>query len=236
MKLSKRLQQIADLVSPEYNHIWDCCCDHGLLGTALLARGAAEHIHFVDIRPPLVSAVAARLQRFQPQEPLSSHPHTWHTHCMDVAALPLDRYQGRQLIIIAGVGGDLTTRFVQALHEAHSSVALDFLLCPVHQEFTLRQQLIASGFGLKAERLMRDNGRFYEILLVSSRPHAAAEFQTISPAGSDIWHANTPEQAVIAQEYLAKTLRHYQKIQYGKRDDVRHILNTYRRVCITTEP
>ncbi|MDX2422429.1 MAG: SAM-dependent methyltransferase, partial [Amphritea sp.] len=48
MKLSKRLTQIEQLVAPGYTHIWDCCCDHGLLGAALLARHSDAQIHFVD--------------------------------------------------------------------------------------------------------------------------------------------------------------------------------------------
>ncbi|HSC68256.1 MAG TPA: SAM-dependent methyltransferase, partial [Cellvibrio sp.] len=54
LKLGKRLQQIELMVTANYDHIWDCCCDHGLLGAALLARKAAPHIHFVDIVPELM--------------------------------------------------------------------------------------------------------------------------------------------------------------------------------------
>ncbi|QSA20815.1 SAM-dependent methyltransferase, partial [Vibrio furnissii] len=38
MKLSKRLQTIEKLVTQHYDHIWDCCCDHGFLGMTLLQR------------------------------------------------------------------------------------------------------------------------------------------------------------------------------------------------------
>lgn len=57
MKLSKRLQQIDHMVKHGYDHIWDCCCDHGFLGASLLEREAAAHIHFVDIVPELINNV-----------------------------------------------------------------------------------------------------------------------------------------------------------------------------------
>ncbi|WP_198595364.1 SAM-dependent methyltransferase, partial [Vibrio lentus] len=49
MKLSNRLQTLHSLVSNDYQHIWDCCCDHGFLGVQLLSDNKAPLIHFVDI-------------------------------------------------------------------------------------------------------------------------------------------------------------------------------------------
>jgi len=47
------------MVTSQYEHIWDCCCDHGLLGYALLSRLNAMNIpcniHFIDIVPPLMA-------------------------------------------------------------------------------------------------------------------------------------------------------------------------------------
>ena len=40
------------MIPDGYDHIWDCCCGHGLLGMTLLARHAAEHIHFVEKNDP----------------------------------------------------------------------------------------------------------------------------------------------------------------------------------------
>lgn len=56
------------MVTSEYTHIWDCCCDHGLLGAALLSRQAGSYIHFVDIVPELMSELKNKLQRFHPKE------------------------------------------------------------------------------------------------------------------------------------------------------------------------
>ncbi len=132
------------MVTSDYTHIWDCCCDHGLLGSALLSRLAAPNIHFVDIVPELTNKLENKLQRFYPDSPSK-----WKIHCLDVAALPIEQYEGRNLVIVAGVGGDLITQFVNAIHQSHSATNIDFLLCPVHHQFTLRQQLIQLDFSLK---------------------------------------------------------------------------------------
>ncbi len=215
------------MVTPGYTHIWDCCCDHGLLGAELLSHQAAEHVHFVDVLPELIDQLTNRLQRFY------SHAHAaWHTHCLDVASLPLEQYAGKQLVIIAGVGGTLMTRFIQAIHQRQPEARFDYLLCPVHQEFGLRQQLISLGYRLKQETLVKDNQRFYEVLLVSTMQAQKGVRSNISPVGDAIWHADTPEQVRNAQDYRHKTLKHYQNVQRGNSEDVRHIIDAYRAVTI----
>ena len=227
MKLSKRLKQIESMVTSNYTHIWDCCCDHGLLGTALLSRLAAPYIHFVDIVPDLMKELENKLQRFYPNSPSK-----WQIHCLDVEALPIEQYEGKNLVIIAGVGGDLTTQFVNAIHQNHSTTNVDFLLCPVHHQFTLRQQLIQLEFSLKNEVLVEENQRFYEILLVSSPGNTDDKQTKISPVGELIWQANSTEQSRITMNYLSKTLEHYQKKQWSNNADIQHIIDAYRSVTI----
>ncbi len=222
MKLSKRLHTLAQMVTSGYTHIWDCCCDHGLLGNALLARQAAENIHFVDIVPELMSAIESKLQHFYPHS-----PSIWTVHCQDVASLPLHRYEGKHLVIIAGVGGDLMTRFIERLYNNYPDREIDFLLSPVHHHFTLRQRLIQLDFGLKQELLVKENQRFYEVMLVSSR---SGNHKKVSPVGEALWQATTDEQATTVTEYLDKALAHYRRMQQGKAKDVSHIIEAYQAV------
>ena len=266
-KLSERLQKIAKMVPSQYSHIWDCCCDHSLLGCALLSRQAAatlpshnklsknmpcdmeSTIHFVDIVPELMADLEHKLQRFYASSP-------WQTHCLDVAKLPLTQYEGRHLIIIAGVGGDLMIEFIEAINQQHKNLAIDFLLCPVHHQFSLRSKLIELDFSLQDEVLVEDNQRFYEILLVSSRSEKNIKVNgnaniKISPVGDKIWQPlssthssqHSIKQAEIADKYLNKTLNHYQRmlqgfqqsIQQGKAKDVQDIIDAYRAVTLRSE-
>jgi len=227
LKLSKRLKQIESMVTSDYTHIWDCCCDHGLLGTALLSRLATPCIHFVDIVPELLDELENKLQRFYP----NSHSN-WQIHCLDVAALPIEQYEGKNLVIVAGVGGDLITQFVNAIHQSHSATNIDFLLCPVHHQFTLREQLIRLGFSLRNEVLVEENQRFYEILLVSSPTNTAKRQFKINPVGELIWQANTAEQSKVTVSYLEKKLNHLQRMQQSNKADIQHIIDAYRSVNI----
>ncbi len=225
MKLGKRLQNIEALVTAQYDHIWDCCCDHGLLGAALLARQAAPTVHFVDVVPKLMQALENKLAHFFPKNTSS----TWQVHCMDVSKLRLQEFNGKHLVIIAGVGGDLMTELVSAIYRHNSGVDIDFLLCPVHHQFTLRKQLIQFDFNLLTERLAVENERSYEILLVTTADNSSLK---INPVGSLIWCAETEAQVKVAKEYLQKTIAHYERMQLQPQVDVLPILEAYRAVNI----
>lgn len=249
LKLGIRLQKIEQMVATDYSHIWDCCCDHGLLGAALLTRqnnGMASTIHFVDIVPELMSELDNKLQRFFSKNMLTRSKTAstqWQTHCLDVANLPLEQYPGKQLVIIAGVGGDLMIKFIEAINQQHKHLNIDYLLCPVHHQFPLRAKLIKLDFSLKDEVLVAENRRFYEILLVSS---ISDPYRKISPIGNKIWQSITDknfketsdDNARIADNYLKKTLNHYQRMQQGaqkgKSNNVQYIIDAYRKLLTSS--
>lgn len=224
IKLGKRLQQIESMIGADYDHIWDCCCDHGLLGAALLAGQTSACVHFVDRVAELIEQVEIKLLKHYPYRATKGTEQRWQVHCRDASSLPLDNFKGRHLIIIAGVGGDLVTQLVSTIHQQHPAKHIDFLLCPVHHQFTLREQLIALNFSLLNETLIIENQRYYEILLVSNNPNAS---NRIHPAGSLIWQANSPEQAEINADYLRKTLAHYRRMQLNQGAEVKTIIDTY---------
>ncbi|MEZ8145099.1 tRNA (adenine(22)-N(1))-methyltransferase [Enterovibrio norvegicus] len=222
LKLSKRLTQIDAMVASGYDHVWDCCCDHGFLGSALLARSAAPHIHFVDIVPALMDTVNQKLQRYFVHATSACT-----THCIDVAALPLSQYQGKHLVIIAGVGGDLMVTFISAIRRRYPTLELDFLLCPVRHQFSLREHLISLEFSMLHEALVEENKRLYEVLLVSTASDAGF---SVHPVGERFWQTRTPEQSKVALDYLNNTLSHYRRLQQSQHASVSHIVEAYQSV------
>jgi tRNA (adenine22-N1)-methyltransferase len=227
LKLSKRLKQIEQMVTSHYTHIWDCCCDHGFLGASLLSQQAAPNVHFVDIVPALIASVESKLQQFY--QNATSH---WQTHCIDVSTLPLQKYQGSHLVIIAGVGGDLMINFINDICQQSPDLNIDFLLCPVNQQYDLRKKLIALQCSLKNEALVADNGRYYEVILASTKSKLCHETNNkinkpISPIGDDIWQAKSTQQAHVVKQYLTKTLSHYKRIQQGGKENVDDIICAY---------
>ncbi|MDN3680797.1 tRNA (adenine(22)-N(1))-methyltransferase TrmK [Vibrio tapetis subsp. quintayensis] len=228
-KLGKRLKKIEAMVESGYQHIWDCCCDHGQLGGALLTRKAAKMVHFVDIVPNLIEELTNKLNQLMVKQ---EAPH-WQTYCLDVTKIPVASKQGKQLIIIAGVGGDLMTHLVQEITLNNPDIELDFLLCPVHHNHTLRHALNKLDLRLKKEVLVEENRRIYEILFVTKALKQDPHLPKISAVGEQIWQTESLEQRRVATRYLATTLAHYQRMMAGKKQDIEPILHAYQQVSIS---
>ena len=202
MKASFRIQQLDSMITQHYDHIWDCCCDHGQLGLRLLARGAANTIHFVDIVQPLMDELEEKLLQHD-REASDAH---WQVHCMDVAKLRFSSDE-THLVIISGVGGELIIDFITAILASNPLAKLEFILCPVHHNYQLRCALGTEEFGLVAERLIKENNRFYEALHISTSAQ-----KPIALVGSEMWDLTRQDD----QDYLQKTLAHYRRVAKSK--------------------
>jgi len=216
VRLSNRLstiQSIAEHAHKQYNYdyIWDTCCDHGQLGAGLLKNGISSKLFFVDIVPELMASLEQNLNQFFPNQ-----KHQWRVLCEDVSCLHLNGVEnpsGKHLIIIAGVGGDLMLEFITQLNQQFPDLSLDFLLCPVHHQFSLRSQLRKMEFSLRHEEVLEDNQRFYEVLLVTS--DSTNQLPLISVAGETFWQYKTVSEQKVLERYLSKTIEHYKRMQKG---------------------
>jgi len=216
VKLGKRLSHIEAMVGQGYDHIWDCCCDHGLLGLLLLEKSKAAHIHFVDIVPNLLVEIEQKLNKYYQGKD------NWFVHCLDVAELPITEYkQAKHLVIIAGVGGELLIELLTKLLPLTATLNIEFILSPVHHNYQLRSFLIKQNCALLDEKLIEENNRFYELLFISTR-HG----RPISPVGDRMWDLDN----IKHQDYLHKTISHYQRIAKNPNIDVSEIIKSYQNL------
>lgn len=237
MILSKRLTQIEALITSEYTHIWDTCCDHGYLGESLISHQKAPNIHLVDIVAKIITPLDDRLSKLfsNPYSQANLQTH-WQTHCLDISRLPLQKYSGKHLIIIAGIGGDLMIECMRRIMSEHPSQEIDFILCPVRHLHTLREQLIELKMTLKEEVLIKENKIFYEILLLSNTalpPGQDTPLKPVSPVGEAIWQCKTDKEKSEAQEYLAIKIKHYLNMKRGfDTPEVNNIIQYYQNITI----
>ena len=222
-----------------YQLVWDTCCDHGQLGMQILSNiikqppivdtanhsstpnsiaiNATTKVHFVDIQSPLIQRLEENLKLF-----FSPQASSWQTHTLSTSDLQLD-INTRQLIVIAGVGGDLVAQFVQDLDDRYPSSNLEFLLCPVRQVNVVRDTLIERSYDCLNEQLVADNGRFYECIKVrqpnrdianhsGKQPLSATK---VSQIGDVMWQlTNDKDDKAIKQKqallaYCDNMIRHY---------------------------
>ena len=215
MKLNNRLSTLASMVTQQYDHIWDCCCDHGHLGLELLQSNSSATVHFVDVVEPLIKAVRDELQIQYPDT------HNWAAHCTDLNQLILPDSGSKHLLIIAGVGGDLIIQFVQNILSNNPKQEIELLLCPVRHDFKVRQCMKSLGLKLINESLIADKGIFYEAIHIS--PNAEVEIEAV---GSLMWDVGNPDH----QNYLEQKINHYQRTARSNPDEYEKALLDYKRL------
>ncbi|WP_372762203.1 tRNA (adenine(22)-N(1))-methyltransferase TrmK [Pseudoalteromonas sp.] len=219
MKLSKRLSAINNLITQPYDVIWDTCCDHGYLGMALLQRQAAKQVNFVDIVPALIDNLASRLAHL----PHATTTSAWQVICQHVGDIKLTA-STRQLIVIAGVGGDLMLSLVQQIvanNLPHKEQPLEFILCPVHHAYKLRSGLSQLGLGLLSEQIVTENQRFYEVLHVSFAADTA-----IHVCGSVMWDFSQTSH----QQYVQRLLAHYTRMRQQDQPYLQKVITDYQQL------
>lgn len=218
MKLSKRLNAINALINEPYDIIWDCCCDHGLLGMALLERAIAKQINFVDIIPELMQALKTSIEQFSVGKSLPA----WQVYCDDVAQIKLAK-NAKQLVIIAGVGGDLCLQLIQQIiaNNPQSVKQLSFIVCPIHHLYKVREGLNVCGLKLENEQIIFEKKRFYEVLHVSFNGR-----NTISNTGKAMWDKTNTQH----HSYKCTLLSHYTRMLNKDRLYYQKVITDYQNV------
>lgn len=201
IQLGVRLQTLYELIldrqrpTRRYDQIWDCCCDHGYLGRALLSADCCEQVIFVDQVPHIMDRLADRLRTVKSGFQLITG---------DAGKLPLASEKS-QLVILAGVGGEQLVEMLIDLETLNPGASVDYLLCPVNHTRALRQYLHQNPqrFKLFHERILCDRGRFYEVLFTTYHDSSVTEAK-ISLSG-EMWDFSLADH----QTYHAKLLRYY---------------------------
>lgn len=212
-RLGKRLKALFDAIPPGYDEVWDLCCDHGRLGLALLESQRTKQVHFVDQIDSIMVDLQNRLDRYGatgyqlhtlPAEQLTLTPNT------------------RPLLVLAGVGDEVTQAIVSAVSRHNPDTQPDWLISPANNLFQVRRYLQQQAFGLLEEGVVFENGRGYEWLKVSQdRQHAT----TPVPNPASFWNAQVPEH----RTHLQKLIRHARKqLNNPSEQDAKPMLALYK--------
>lgn len=204
LKAGSRLHQLKRMINPGYDRIWDCCCDHGLLGMSLMQNQYASEVIFVDVVESITEQLTDKLTQNFPR-----HQYNWQVRCDDVnnLAVPAD---DSQLFIIAGVGPDQTIDFINSLCASAKDTPIDLLTCLVSGNYAVRKALIHQGYKLNSEQLIFDNNRFYEAIYASKSGD-----KTLLDVGDEMWQWDDP----VHRDYFQRLITHYE--QKAKNDPVR---------------
>lgn len=233
-RLGARLEHLYRwaLAAGHFDEVWDLCCDHGRLGLhlhrALLQQGSASksRVHLVDRVPEIVHELESRYSS------LISPRLT--VRCLDAGDITLPE-RGRQLILLAGIGGGTVVNMLTKLFQQMAALAVnnpdagfDIMLSPNLHMFELRRFLRQQNVELIKEEFITEKGRSHEHLHLRYRP-GVSEYRRIHPVGEEIWHPLSDEK----EHYLRKLLAHYKNCrQINGNVDTVDAIAEYSRVLI----
>lgn len=207
-KLSSRLQEIFKWGSlKEYQYVYDICCDHGYLAFEFWKK-TNSYVFAIDIAKKV----------FENLEKNYNHTTDERFQVQCLAGENVD-YHDKSLIIVAGVGAHTTKGILEKIL-SEKPVETDIILCCHQNTDILRNYLQDTSLGLVNEVLVKDKGKFYELI------HLTTLSQTIKvhPIGSLMWKQENRDDL---HDYLKNQLKHWEI----KRDNEAYaILKAYKEL------
>lgn len=209
-KISKRIIEIIGYIPKNTSELWDLCCDHGRIGEAsLVHHSSITTLHFVDIVESIMTKLRIRIQSSDIPPGVNIFYHS--KSAKDI------KIQNPATLILAGIGGKQSIEILDEVINKckKKSLDLDIVLSAHDNMFELREYLYRSQYYLVREKLICDNGHFYEILHLST----AAGIK-ISLIGEQMWlNPGSHHRVYLAREiaYLELKTSHVPDDKLKKR-------------------
>lgn len=166
LQLQPRLQCIASLV-PQHARLADVGTDHGYLPVYLLQQGIIAHAIASDINKAPLEHARTTAREYGVEEKMDFRL------CPGLARISAEE---TDTIAIAGMGGETIVSILEAAPWTRDG-AHTLILQPQTKIALLRRWLAEHGFAFRQEKLVRDKGQLYAVLVVSG-----GEGRTLSEA------------------------------------------------------
>ncbi len=167
-QLSERLFAIASLVTPGFR-LADVGCDHGLLSLYLLERQTVPYAIGMDLREGPLSRARENAVREHLGDRIEFR-----------LSDGLDAYEAGEAdsLVIAGMGGQMMKDILLREPEKTDSFQ-ELILEPQKDPDRVRAALRQLSFGISAERMVKEQGKYYPVIRAArSAPNASSGLGT----------------------------------------------------------
>ena len=204
VQLSKRLQALADMVTPG-NQVADVGCDHGYLSIYLVQQGISPKVIAGDVRKGPLSAAKAHVAE-----------HRLEAYIETRLSDGLAEYKPGEAdtLICAGMGGPLMQRILME-HRAVTSTFKELILQPQSELEEFRVFLRNQALEVVEENILCEDGKYYFMFRVIPRGEVDCEEtdenyrRLCDKYGKKLLEKRHP----VLKEYLEKSLKSNQVIQ-----------------------
>ncbi len=153
MQLSKRLQAVADLVTPG-SRVADIGCDHAYTSIYLVENEIASKVIAMDVNQGPIDRAQDNINKFGYQTRIETRKSN------GLEKLTMDE---TDTILIAGMGGALTIQILQEKPELLSRVH-ELILQPQSEINKVRRMIVEQGFLIVRENMVYEDGKYYMMM------------------------------------------------------------------------
>lgn len=169
MDISFRLQQISDMVTAGHR-VADIGTDHGYVPIKLVLENRIPSALAMDVREGPLQRAREHVLRYGLEDKIQLR--------LSDGLEQLDAEEA-DTIVIAGMGGDLMTKILQA-QEMRFLQNKEWILQPQSEPEKVRRQMHAMGYQIAEERFFMDEGKYYVCMkLVPGQEHYEKECEYI---------------------------------------------------------
>lgn len=143
--------------SDSIEHVYDLCCDHGIIGMAISKTYPNLQVTFVDKVPSIINNLRNKLTAYITLE------NKFQILCKDATKLKVNA-NNKNLFIVSGIGGELATDIFNNLYNQDKEAF--FIFCIHQKNEYLKEHLIEQKFQVIKSGLVIENNHGYEIMLV----------------------------------------------------------------------
>lgn len=153
MQLSKRLKAVTDNVT-RGNKVADIGCDHAYVSIYLIQQQIATNVIAMDVNKGPLMIATENIKKYGYQDQIETR--------RSDGAKEL-KVKECETIIIAGMGGGLTTKILKDSKEVVQDID-ELVLQPQSEIPLVRHYLHEIGFKIVNENMLMDEGKYYVVL------------------------------------------------------------------------
>lgn len=194
LNLSNRLQEIVDLC-PDGRIVADIGCDHGYVTAELILEDKVNRVIATEKSPECLNKAVLLASSINILPFISFR--------QGDGFAPITKYDKLDYAIIAGMGG---MEIIKIL-EKRPKKLFDFVLQPMSNTLELRQYLLTHKFKLVVDKIIKDDGKFYDLLYVTKGKDRMSDIELF------FGRTNFTENYEVFYEYLSERLEQLEKFE-----------------------
>ena len=203
MQLSKRLQAVAEMVTPG-NRVADIGCDHAYTSIYLLTNRISPYVVAMDINQGPLDRAKENVEKYGIDGKISIRKSD---------GLKMINPGEVDTILIAGMGGRLMLQILTSRMNIISA-AKELVLQPQSETYLVRKALKELGYMIIKEKMLKEDGKYYVIMKL--RPWTESlndkDYQLLKPEHIYFGRLLLEERNPVLLEHLQSERLQYKKI------------------------